>query len=278
MNVTTSVDGSPDRRSRAPKLEVLRAEPATDDGRPALLLVHGGRHAAWCWERWLPVLSDAGWTALAVSLRGHGASAGAVRGATLAQYVDDVVAAAGQLDRPPILIGHSMGGLVVKLALTRTATPAAVLVAPAPEARFGHAIRIAARHPRTVLALVLGRQVPFTRNQLLSSEVSDEDAERVMARLGPESALAQYQVLFVHKPPVPAACPTLVLASPDDAVVAPSEITRTAERYNAEVRWFPGLGHDLMLEARSSELLTALLDWLDTDALRVLCRPAVPVD
>ena len=95
-----------------------------------------------------------------------------------------------------------------------------------------------------------------------------------MARLGPESAIAQYQVLLVHKPPIPASCPTLVLASPDDAVVAPSEITRTAERYNAEVRWFPGLGHDLMLEARSSEVVDALLHWLDANVL----GPPVPMD
>ncbi|GFG78295.1 hypothetical protein MPRG_15710 [Mycobacterium paragordonae] len=41
-----------------------------------LLFVHGGWHGAWCWENFLDYFADAGYRAVAVSLRGHGASPG----------------------------------------------------------------------------------------------------------------------------------------------------------------------------------------------------------
>jgi hypothetical protein len=71
-------------------LEVLSRAPTSAPRRPPLLMIHGARHPAWCWEPWLKLLSVAGWPAHALSLRGHGASEGSVRGASLADYVDDV--------------------------------------------------------------------------------------------------------------------------------------------------------------------------------------------
>jgi pimeloyl-ACP methyl ester carboxylesterase len=39
------------------------------------VLVHGGFHDAWCWERTVPELARLGHDAVAVDLPGHGASA-----------------------------------------------------------------------------------------------------------------------------------------------------------------------------------------------------------
>lgn len=253
---------APGADSAHPRLQVICERPAVEDGRPPLLLIHGGRHAAWCWERWLPALAAQGWPTHALSLRGHGESTGTVRGATLDDYVDDIIWAADSLGAAPVLIGHSMGGLLVEIAATRTPVRGVVMVAPAPSSGFRHALGVAVRHPRTVLALLAGKPVPFTRDQLLSQDVSVEDAERVMARLDPESFVAQYQVLVAHRKPTPAVCPVLMLASPDDVLVSPGEITRKAARHNADVQWFPGLGHDLMLEPRTVEVVSALVDWL----------------
>ena len=120
-------DTSDARRSA---LELHQRSPAVDDGRPPLLFVHGLGHGAWCWEHWLGAAADAGYPAYAVSLRGHGGSPGRLRTARLGEYVDDVVATAESLPRPPVLVGHSLGGLVVQRALARYAARAAVLVSP----------------------------------------------------------------------------------------------------------------------------------------------------
>jgi pimeloyl-ACP methyl ester carboxylesterase len=56
--------------------------------------------------------------------------------------------------------------------------------------------------------------------------------------------------------------PVLVLATPEDRLVPIRGVRATARRYGAEVVEFPGMGHDLMLDARWHEPLDAMLGWL----------------
>ena len=97
-------------------LEIITHKPKTDSGLTPLLFVHGGCHGAWCWENFLPYFAMHGYEAHAVSLRGHGASAGRerIRSIRVPEYVADVERAAGLLSSPPVLIGHSLGGYVVQ--------------------------------------------------------------------------------------------------------------------------------------------------------------------
>ena len=56
-------------------LEVIDKGSATESHPVPLLFVHGAWHAAWCWdEHFLDFFADKGFRAVAVSLRGHGAS------------------------------------------------------------------------------------------------------------------------------------------------------------------------------------------------------------
>lgn len=57
------------------QLEVISQ--TINETRPApILFVHGAWHGAWCWENFLPYFAQHGYAAHALSLRGHGASAG----------------------------------------------------------------------------------------------------------------------------------------------------------------------------------------------------------
>ena len=113
-------------------LEVLEAKASpssssSSSSKPPLLFVHGSGHAAWCWaENFMPYASARGFDSAAVSLRGRGKSGppprGAKAGGTLESHAEDVAAVAealvGEGRRPPIVVGHSFGGMVVeKLAL-----------------------------------------------------------------------------------------------------------------------------------------------------------------
>jgi pimeloyl-ACP methyl ester carboxylesterase len=55
----------------------------------------------------------------------------------------------------------------------------------------------------------------------------------------------------------------LVLGSPDDQLVPQSVLARAASRYGGAPLLFPGMGHDLMLDARWAEPIDAILDWLE---------------
>ena len=56
-------------------LEVIDKGSCTDAHPVPLLFVHGGWHAAWCWDdHFLDFFAAAGYRAVALSLRGHGTS------------------------------------------------------------------------------------------------------------------------------------------------------------------------------------------------------------
>lgn len=244
-------------------LEVVERQPADPGDRPAILFVHGLGHGAWCWENWLDATADAGHPAYAVSLRGHGGSSGRLRTSRLGQYVDDVIAAASALPAPPVLVGHSMGGLVVQQVLARFAVRAAVLVAPIPaHPALASLAAIARRHPLDALRIVGGGSLPL-RPEYLFHELGDAEAAAYSARCGGESAVVQYQLLL-HRPARPplGSPPVLVLATPDDRLVPIGGVRRTAARYGADLVEFPGMGHDLMLDERWREPLDAMLAWL----------------
>jgi pimeloyl-ACP methyl ester carboxylesterase len=251
-------------------LELLERQPAGGGDRVPLLFVHGLGHGAWCWENWLDAAADAGHPAYAVSLRGHGGSPGRLRTALLSQYVDDVVRTASGLPRPPVLVGHSMGGLVVQRVLAQYAARGAVLVAPVPKhPAVASLMAIARRHPLDALKIVGGGSLPL-RPDYLFHELDEAEARRLADRCGGESAVVQYQLLM-HRParaPL-GAPPVLVLATPDDRLVPIRGVRATAARYGAPVEEFPGMGHDLMLDARWREPLAAMLTWLsEQPALR----------
>ena len=121
--------------SRTPRLELLTHLPPAGPHRTPLLFVHGAYSGAWCWEEhFLPYFAARGHPAYALSLRGHGASAGreSLALASISDYVEDVAHAVRRFQTPPVLVGHSMGGLVVQRYLERHDVPAAVLMASVP--------------------------------------------------------------------------------------------------------------------------------------------------
>ena len=262
---TVTININTPTRSIGPRgLELLHASPAPGVPEKApLLFVHGLGHGAWCWSHWLEAAAAAGHPAYAVSLRGHGSSQGSLRTARLSHYVDDVVHTAASLPRRPVLVGHSLGGLVVQLALARYAARAGVLVAPVPaHPAVGSLLAIARRHPGDAARLFLGRSLPL-RREYLFNQLSGPDAQRLADRCGPESPLVQYQLLMHRPAGQPRGdAPVLVLATPDDALVPLADVRRTASRYAAPVLTFPGMGHDLMLDHGWRAPLDAMTSWI----------------
>lgn len=77
------------------------------------VLVHGAYHGAWCYNRVVPILEDAGHTVIAVDLPGHGDNRIPREQITLENYVSHVCDIVDAQSEPVILVGHSMGGLTI---------------------------------------------------------------------------------------------------------------------------------------------------------------------
>ncbi len=133
------------------RLEVISRSPKEQKHSVPIIFVHGAWHAAWCWQdTFLEYFSEKGWEVHALSLRGHGQSEGRkkLRWWSIADYVSDVEQIANSLDREPIIVGHSLGGLVVQKYLETHSAVAAVLLASVPPSgilKFN--LRYIRRHP-----------------------------------------------------------------------------------------------------------------------------------
>jgi pimeloyl-ACP methyl ester carboxylesterase len=254
----------------------VRHQPAIDGNgsRPPLLFVHGLSHGAWCWaEHWMPAAAERGWESYALSLRGHGASEGHddIRKWTLRDYTHDVLQAIVDLPAPPVLIGHSMGALIVQRVLERYPAPASVLLTPAGNTHgFNIFAGLARRKPVQALRALALQPVDLDAEDLFSRLPADE-AQRHVRRLTDESPLVQLQITMPHRGTT-ARCPVLVLGAGEDRLVPLIDVVRTAARFDTQARVFPGMGHDLMLDAGWEQPLAVMLDWLEGQDLRAPAR------
>ena len=245
-------------------------------GIPPLLFVHGACLGAWCWEdHFLGYFEQLGYHAVALDLRGHGASAGreSLQKATIADFVDDVSEVAARFASPPVVVGHSMGGLITQRFATTHPTSGVVLLAPSPICgmkRYGWAMVRA--NPLPFLKAFLARDMIKlylddrpVRHIMFSPRTPDNTVTRCRERLQSESWRACLEMNEPISPPLEIACPMLVLGGEFDHTVPAEAVTETGQAYGATVQIFPGVGHNLMLEPSWREVADCIDRWIKTN-------------
>lgn len=80
------------------------------------VLVHGAFHGEWMWAKITPLLQEMGHRVITLDLPGHGEDQTAPSHVTLKDYTDRVCDILAAEPEPVILVGHSMGGLVITQA------------------------------------------------------------------------------------------------------------------------------------------------------------------
>jgi len=107
----------------------LAATAYGDPTSPPVVLLHGGGQTRQSWQATAQGLARRGWRAIAVDLRGHGASEWAADGRYgLADFANDVLNLSAVLHRRPVLVGFSLGGLAALAAVARCPEVASGLV------------------------------------------------------------------------------------------------------------------------------------------------------
>ena len=243
--------------------------------RPPLVFVHGAWHAAWCWdEHYLDWFAARGFECHAFSLRGHGASGNdrSLRTTRVDHYVADLAGVVERLERPPVLIGHSLGGLVVQRYLIEHEVPAAVLLAPVPVGgALGVTLRMIRRHPLAFLkANATLRLWPIVetpelaRDAFFADDHPETETDQYWSMLQDESYLAYLDMVAFRRPrPGRVTTPVLVVGGEQDRVFTVAEMQRTARAYRADLEMIPGAAHDLMLDPRWEQSAAAIAGWLE---------------
>ena len=77
------------------------------------ILIHGAWHGRWCWDELIPLLEAGKHKVVAIDLPGSGDDPTPPGDVSLAAYCDAVVHTVCSQGEPVVLVGHSMGGLVI---------------------------------------------------------------------------------------------------------------------------------------------------------------------
>ena len=111
----------------------------TENGQIPLMLIHGARLSASSWGNYVDYFAKRGFAVSAPEWPRKQGDVEELRetaeqsaGLGVREIVDHYEALIGRLDQPPVLIGHSYGGLFVELLLDRGLGRAGVAMSPAP--------------------------------------------------------------------------------------------------------------------------------------------------
>lgn len=254
-----------------------------------VLFVHGLWLHATSWGPWVERFraegyapANPGWPGFPESVEDARAHPEAIAGVGVAEVSEHYAGIIRGLAEPPVLIGHSFGGLVVQkllgqgLAAAAVAIDAAairgVLVLPPSTLRTAFP---ALRNPFTVRGTV-----PLDEEQFrwrFGNAVSEEESADMYERWyipAPGRPLWQGAFAAVN-PRSPLAVdvgnadrgPLLLTAGGEDRVIPPA-ITRSAhKRYRrspavTDIHEFPGKGHSLALDGGWEEVADHVLGWL----------------
>lgn len=249
---------------------------------PTVVMTHGAFCGGWAFEAFREPFEAAGWSVLAPDLPGHAAgdARDAVAGLSMSDYARSLVNVCAGLPEPPVLVGHSMGGLVTQLAARRIRPRAQVLLAPSPpwgvpgssieEAITAFGVHLA--DPFWAGAVTPDRHL--MRHHSLD-RVAKGAREAILARLRPESGRAVREVLNWWLDPFMTTSvgigalpgPALAIAGDRDVVHPATTVRQTAERIGAEFVAMPGMSHWLIGEEGWEDVARTALEWLAAKAM-----------
>nr|MBS0020514.1 alpha/beta hydrolase [Gammaproteobacteria bacterium] len=258
------------------KIELLSRIPEEGAKGTPLLFIHGAYSSARIWEPFfLPFFARHGYATYALSLRGHGNSEGRERLATtrLRDYVADVARVVGGLGALPVLVGTSMGGLVVQNYMHQHPVAAMVLLASgAPYGVGPSMLHMAFRNPMVardmMLMQLLGPEratVASARRSLFRDDTPDDYIRTHLPNAEPESQWVLFDMLGLDLPPVtpPPNIPVLVLGAEHDAFITQASVELTARRYGTTAEIFSDMPHAMMLDRDWERVARRMLEWLN---------------
>jgi non-heme chloroperoxidase len=119
--------------------ETRQIDEANAGDRTPVVFIHGLWLLPSSWDRWAALFEEAGFAPLTPgwpddpdTVEQARANPEVVAGKTVGQVADHVSEVAGRLERKPVVVGHSFGGLLTLIVAGRGLAAASVAIAPAP--------------------------------------------------------------------------------------------------------------------------------------------------
>ncbi|MFU8792778.1 MAG: alpha/beta hydrolase [Acholeplasmataceae bacterium] len=241
-----------------------------------LLFVHGAAAGAWTFSLYQDYFSKHGYHTHALSLQTHGKSEGLpIDEITLNDYVSDVIKAIRLMNRPLVVIGHSMGGAVVLKALEKKPHAFSHVICLSPPPFWGI-------DPKSPLGLFFGDMMTFMREmrqnpvyqglnlegllrKTMFNDLIDLDALKVVRKkLVKESQLVRYSLLkpYLDDPKRLKKCVTLI-GSYEDQLVSYKDVLAMGKVFMGQTILLDDAPHFMMLAPNWEKSAKEILKYLD---------------
>ena len=240
-----------------------------------VIMVHGAFCGGWTFDTFRRPFEAAGHPVQTPDLLGHGDGA-VVAGRSMVDYARQVAALCQACEAPPILIGHSMGGLVAQMAAARAPVSRLILLAPSPPwgvtgsslEEAASAVSLYALGPYWLQAVApdYGVVESYTLDRLPRGE-----RKALYARMCAESGRALWETLnwfmdpFMTTSAGPVGVPTLAIAGGKDVIHPPATVRQTAARLGGSCEVFPQMSHWLPGEPGWEDVAEACLDFIASE-------------
>jgi non-heme chloroperoxidase len=256
--------------------DMQQVERANATGLQPVVFVHGLWLLPSSWDRWAQVFEDAGYTALAPgwpddpeTVEEANAHPEVFAGKSVGDIADHLDAVIRELDRKPVVIGHSFGGLLTEILAGRGCAAASVAISPAPFRGVLPLPISALKAARPVLGNPANRHraVPLTFEQFrfgFGNAVSEDEAHALYATFAvPASGEPIFQAAAANLNPWteakvdtknPARGPMLIIVGAEDhqAPDAIAEASFKKQQRNEGVTEFAvieGRGHSITVDS-----------------------------
>jgi alpha-beta hydrolase superfamily lysophospholipase len=260
------------------------------NGQIPLMLIHGAWLSARSWEEFADYFSRRGfdvsapeWPRKQGDVEQLREDADELKGLGLDEIVDHYDALIRELDEPPVLIGHSFGGLIVELLLDRGLGRAGVALSPAPPKGILILPFSSLKAASPALAHPSKRHgvVPLTLEEFTYGFVntfSPEEAKAAYERYAvPETGRIFYEAGFANfslHPPTEIhfkngeRAPLLIVGAEQDHTVPASVSRKQFEKYarspaKTDYLEFEGRPHLFVTGPGADEVAAAVDGWLD---------------
>jgi pimeloyl-ACP methyl ester carboxylesterase len=267
----------------------MASTPTGSHGIP-LMLIHGAWLSSNSWENFADYFGKRGFAVSAPEWpRKQGdveqlrEDAEELAGLGLNEIVDHYAALISKLDQPPVLIGHSFGGLIVELLLDQSLGRAGVAMSPAPPKGIlvlpFSSLKAAApalAHPSKWHGVVPLTLEEFTYG-FVNTFTPEEAAEAYERYAVPETGQIFYEAGFANfhlHPPTEVAfkneerAPLLIVGAEKDHTVPASLAHKQYKKYEhspskTDYLEFAGRPHLFMVADGWEEVAAAIDSWLD---------------